>query len=228
MGWNGFPNCLIGVLLLETEKGNMHSKVLVVIDMQNDFITGPLGNRECKAVVQEVSKIIKEGGYDYVYVTQDTHGDDYHSTQEGRNLPLKHCIYGTEGWEIVPEVQDALDLKKDYRTFKKGTFGSMELAEAVSRECLPDAKVDFVGVCTDICVISNAIIMKAFNSEMRLSVISRACAGTTERNHAAALAAMRSCQIDIVRSAADTLRSNLLSTINHAAVCREGRRIISL
>ncbi len=116
---------------------------------------------------------------------------------------MEHCIYGTEGWEIVSEVRESLDLKKNYRTFRKDTFGSMELAEAVSRECLLDAEVDFVGVCTDLCVISNAIIMKTFNSEMRLSVISRACAGTTEDNHAAALAAMRSCQIDIVRSAAE-------------------------
>jgi nicotinamidase-related amidase len=206
----------------------MHSKVLVVIDMQNDFITGPLGNRECEATVQEVSKIIREGGHDYIYVTQDTHGNDYLSTQEGRNLPIIHCISGTKGWDIVPEVQEALNLKKNYKTFKKGTFGSIELAEAVSSECLPDAEVDFVGVCTDICVISNAILMKAVNPEMRLSVISRACAGTTEDNHAVALAAMRSCQIDIVRSAADTLRSNWLSAIHPSAACSEGRRIISL
>lgn len=175
----------------------MHSKILVVVDMQNDFITGPLGNQECANIVPSVVETIENGNYDHIFVTLDTHGDDYLETQEGTNLPVKHCISGTEGWKIVPDVQRALDSVK-YRTFTKGTFGSVELAETISRECLPDAEVDIIGVCTDICVVSNAMLIKAVNPEMRLSVISKACAGTTPENHDAAMTTMKNCQIRIV------------------------------
>ncbi len=172
----------------------MYSKVLVVIDMQNDFITGPLGNEECVEAVSKVCRTIEHGDYDFIYVTMDTHGKDYLSTQEGVNLPVEHCILGTEGWQLVPEVQEALGSKK-FRAFVKGTFGSIDLAEAIAQECSPDAEINFIGVCTDICVISNAMVVKARNPEMRLSVLSKACAGTSKENHEAALTAMRSCQI---------------------------------
>ena len=175
----------------------MYSKVLVVIDMQNDFITGSLGNRECVEAVSEVCKTIERGSYDFIYVTMDTHGEDYLGTQEGVNLPVEHCILGTEGWQLVPEVQKALGPKR-FKAFVKGTFGSIDLAEAIAQGCSPDAEVDFVGVCTDICVISNAMVVKARNPEMRLSVIAKACAGTSKENHEAALTAMRSCQIRVV------------------------------
>ncbi len=175
-------------------------RALVVVDMQNDFVYGPLGNEQCRAVVPEVCAVIRDGGYDSIYVTMDTHGGDYLSTQEGRNLPVEHCLDGTRGWEIVEDVSAAIAASGlNAERVRKGTFGSLDLAGILRRECPPDASVDFVGVCTDICVVSNALILKAACPEMKVSVISRCCAGSTPERHEAALLTMRSCQVNVER-----------------------------
>lgn len=176
----------------------MHSKVLVIVDMQNDFVTGALGNSDCREAVAGVLDLLRQG-FNHVYATMDTHGEDYLSTQEGIRLPVKHCIHGTEGWEIVPEIREALDRRGGYSTVIKGTFGSPLLCEILSKECAPDAEVWIAGVCTDICVVSNALMIRSMCPEMRLTVYSKGCGGTCREAHDAALTAMRSCQIDVLR-----------------------------
>ena len=175
----------------------MHKRVLVVIDMQNDFLTGPLGGEQYRAVVPEVVSLIGSGEYDFIYATMDTHGEDYLSTQEGENLPIEHCIGGTEGWKLEPSVQAALDRSGAYRTVSKSCFGSLDLCRIMGEECDPRASVDIVGICTDLCVVSNALMIRSCCPEMRVSVVSGACAGTTIENHEAALETMRSCQIGV-------------------------------
>ncbi len=173
-------------------------KALVVVDMQNDFITGALANEEGQKIVGKIAKYIENFEGD-VIATMDTHGEDYNKTQEGRKLPVPHCIKGTDGHRIVPEVADAL-LQKGLLgngvvyTLPKPTFGSIEL-----HKFLYDIdEVEFVGVCTDICVISNAIITKAFFPEMTVRVYADLCAGVTPESHENALKAMAACQIEIV------------------------------
>lgn len=180
------------------------SKILVVVDMQNDFITGCLGNEECRACVDRVVSVLKNGGYRHVFVTRDTHADNYLQTQEGKNLPVVHCIENTEGWEIHPKVLKAL--KEEYNeeqiTFlNKDTFGSRELGvkiAAYAKESGTDPVVHFVGVCTGICVISNVMITKAFNPELPVKVIADACACVTKESHETALNAMKTCQVEII------------------------------
>ncbi|MBR7005677.1 MAG: cysteine hydrolase [Candidatus Methanomethylophilaceae archaeon] len=174
-------------------------RALVVVDMQNDFVYGSLGNERCRAVVPEVCAVIRGGGYDSIYVTMDTHGGGYLSTQEGRNLPVEHCLDGTWGWELAEDVSAAIaasGLRAEQ--VRKGTFGSLDLARILRRDCPPDASVDIVGVCTDICVVSNALILKAACPEMKVSVISRCCAGSSPERHEAALLTMRSCQVYVI------------------------------
>ncbi len=170
-----------------------------MVDMQNDFVYGPLGNDECRSAVKEVVDVISNGGYDLIIATMDTHHEDYLSTREGINLPVEHCIEGTEGWELVPEVECALEESGvEVITVRKGVFGSVDLPGIIASRCGEDAEVCFVGVCTDICVVSNAIMLRSVCPEMRLSVISCACAGSSKERHEAALDTMRSCQIDVV------------------------------
>lgn len=180
-------------------------KVLMVIDMQNDFTTGALGNKECAAVIPEVVKVIAEGDYDEVFLTRDTHGADYLNTQEGRKLPVIHTQKDTEGWQVVAEVVKAVENKfhKENITYiDKPTFGSTKLQEMIKE--LADQyeteglTLDFVGVCTGICVISNAIPAKMYAPEATIRVIPRACACVTPESHKNAVEAMRTCQIDIV------------------------------
>ncbi len=171
-------------------------KALVVIDMQNDFITGVLGNEECRAVVLPVVRRVQkaaEDGTDLIF-SQDTHQSNYLSTQEGRKLPVSHCIQDTEGWRIIPELADVAAQKGV--VFTKETFGSRAMAEYI-RELNYDA-VELVGVCTDICVISNAMTIKAFAPETEVSVNGSCCAGVTVQSHRTALDAMRACQIEIL------------------------------
>lgn len=171
----------------------MEKKLLVVIDMQNDFITGALGNPECAAVVPNVVKKVDaclKKGQDVVY-TADTHDKNYLRTQEGRKLPVEHCIKPSEGWQLIPQLQD----KKLLRGFEKNTFGSTELAEWIQE--MQYTQVELIGVCTDICVISNAMVIKAFNPEAEISVDAACCAGVTAASHENALAAMKACQIRI-------------------------------
>lgn len=175
---------------------NFPQKVLIIIDMQVDFITGALGNAQCRAIVPNVAAKIKaarESGTDIIF-TMDTHGENYLDTQEGRMLPVPHCISGTEGWQIIPELRSAAD--ECGRKVEKGTFGSMELGRYLSAEGYEEAEL--IGVCTDICVISNAMTIKAFSPELAVTVDASCCAGVTPESHRTALEAMKACQIHIV------------------------------
>lgn len=167
-------------------------KLLIVVDMQNDFITGALGSAFAEAVVSnvraEIARFKAEGG-EIVY-TRDTHAQNYLSTQEGKRLPVEHCIKGGHGWQIVEGLYDG------GKIFDKPTFGSLSLGEYVRAGGYEEAEL--IGVCTDICVISNALLLKAYCPEMRVTVKADCCAGVTQENHETALAAMRACQVDII------------------------------
>lgn len=168
------------------------AKILVVVDMQNDFIDGALGTPEAVAIVPYVKHLI-ESFDGKVLFTRDTHFADYLNTQEGKNLPVKHCIKDTVGWQIHPELEslrktDAID---------KLTFGSSVLPERLAKEDNIES-ITFIGLCTDICVISNAMVTKAFFPEVPLYVDAKACAGVTPQSHKNALEAMKMCQITIV------------------------------
>ena len=177
----------------------MLDRVLVVVDMQNDFVYGPLGNEDCRSAVKDVVDVITNGGFGLIVVTMDTHDEDYLSTQEGIRLPVEHCIEGTEGWELVPDVECALEESgAEVVTVRKGVFGSVDLPGIIASRCKEDAEVYFVGVCTDICVVSNALILKAFFPEAPIAVDSACCAGVTPALHEAALETMKSCQIDVI------------------------------
>ena len=168
-------------------------KLLIVIDMQNDFIDAALGTREAVAIVPKVAEKIAEcrkAGYEVVF-TRDTHQADYLQTQEGRKLPVVHCVEGTDGWQI----SSLLDVGSS-KVIDKPSFGSLELAEyAASLPNLEEAEL--VGLCTGICVISNALILKARLPELKVSVDSSCCACVTPESHETALAAMRLCQVDV-------------------------------
>ena len=171
----------------------MSNKLLVVIDMQNDFITGSLGTPEAQAVVKKVkariSQATKNG--ETVAYTRDTHNANYLNTHEGKNLPVEHCIRHTDGWEIEKSLQ-----VPNTHIFNKDTFGSLDLAHHLL--VTPYDEVELVGVCTDICVISNALLIKAYLPELKIVVNSACCAGTTPENHENALKAMKQCQIEII------------------------------
>lgn len=175
----------------------MGKNVLVVIDMQNDFIDGALGTKEAQAIVGNAAEYIKQSisdGVEVVY-TRDTHFDNYMDTQEGRNLPVPHCIKGTYGWEIRDELK-ALQ-SDDTRIFDKLTFGSVELAEYLKN--IPELEsVTLIGLCTDICVISNAMVIKANLPEVFIKVVENCCAGVTPQSHKNAVEAMRMCQVAVV------------------------------
>lgn len=169
-------------------------KVLIVVDMQNDFIDGSLGTPEAVGIVPRVVEKIRawEGP---VYATQDTHLENYLQTQEGRALPVEHCIQNTSGWQIAPAVSEALG--PDAVRLTKPTFGSRELAGALAELEGPIDEIELIGLCTDICVISNALLLKAFFPEVPISVDAACCAGVTPESHRNALEAMKMCQITI-------------------------------
>lgn len=177
-------------------------KVLVVVDMQNDFINGSLGTPEAAAIVPGVVEKIRswEG---LVYATQDTHFPNYLETQEGQILPVPHCIQGTEGWRIEPSVRAALTAgagrNESVLYITKATFGSQDLAELLARRnrTEPIEEVVLIGLCTDICVISNALLLKAYLPETRVFVDASCCAGVTKESHEQALNAMKMCQVEI-------------------------------
>ena len=168
-------------------------KVLVVIDMQNDFIDGALGTKEAQEMLPRLeAKLAREDAL--LVFTQDTHGADYLETQEGKNLPVPHCIKPEKGWEIAPSLKPFVE--KATAVVEKPTFGSLELPKVIAG-LEPDA-IELVGLCTDICVISNALLVKAFYPESTITVDAAACAGATPEGHKTALSAMKACQIDIV------------------------------
>lgn len=168
-------------------------KVLIVVDMQNDFIDGSLGNKESEAIIPNVEKKILEWE-GLVVATQDTHQDNYLNTQEGKNLPIVHCVMGTRGWELHPTIKNALE-KKHAQVINKSTFSSVPLAMML----IPCGvrEIHVVGLCTDICVISNAFLLKAHLPEVPIFVDSSCCAGVSKEKHEAALETMRSCQINV-------------------------------
>ena len=167
-------------------------KLLVIVDMQNDFIDGALGTPEAVAIVPYVKELI-EGFDGKVLFTRDTHFDNYMETQEGKHLPVPHCVKDTHGWQIREE----LDALRKTAPIDKLTFGSKELAELLSGEEKIES-ITFAGLCTDICVISNAMLLKAFYPELPILVDARGCAGVTPESHENALRAMQTCQIDII------------------------------
>ena len=169
-------------------------KVLVVVDMQNDFIDGALGTAEAVQIVPNVKKKIEEFDGE-VFFTKDTHQESYMDTQEGNKLPVIHCVEGTNGWEISDKLKDLVKNEP----INKPTFGSKDLAEMLvklnGKEKIES--IELVGLCTDICVISNAMVIKAFLPEVPIIVDSSCCAGVTVESHLRALDAMRVCQIEV-------------------------------
>ena len=168
------------------------AKILIVVDMQNDFIDGALGTKEAVAIVPYVKEVI-ENFDGKVFFTRDTHFENYMQTQEGRNLPVPHCIKDTEGWQIRAE----LDALRKTAPIDKITFGSKDLVDVLQNEKNIES-ITFVGLCTDICVISNAMVVKAFYPEITIIVDAKGCAGVTPGSHERALEAMKVCQIKVI------------------------------
>ena len=172
------------------------TKILVVVDLQNDFVTGALGTQEAQAIVPRVCEKIRNFPGP-VYYTQDTHGEDYLQTQEGKYLPVEHCIRGTWGWQLEPRVE-AL---RDSTPIEKPTFGSKGLADVLKARHTyegPLEEIQLVGLCTDICVISNALLLKTYLPGVKITVDASCCAGVTPESHQRALEAMKACQVEIL------------------------------
>ncbi|MBD5160338.1 MAG: cysteine hydrolase [Ruminococcus sp.] len=172
-------------------------KVLIVVDMQKDFTTGILGNPETFSVIKNVSDYINkfrvENPDGKIIVTLDTHYESYMATQEGKFLPVPHCIRGTDGWKLVPEIEKILG---DCIKLEKITFGAVDLPLVIGRDEIIE-EIQLIGVCTDICVISNAMIIKSAFPEVPVKVIADCCAGVSPESHRNALNAMKMCQIII-------------------------------
>lgn len=170
---------------------------LVVVDIQNDFVNGALGTKEAEGIIVPASEKIKKFDGE-IFVTYDTHFEDYLNTAEGKKLPVEHCIKGADGWQLNGEIQKALNGKK-YSAVEKLTFGSTELPllikEAAGEE---DFDITLIGLCTDICVVSNALILKANFYDKKIIVDKSCCAGVTVDSHNAALTTMQMCQIEVV------------------------------
>ena len=171
-------------------------KFLVVVDMQKDFVNGALGTAEAVAIVPNVVR--KIGEFDgEIFVTYDTHFENYMETAEGKKLPVPHCIKGTDGWQLDEAVAAALE-GKEYTAVEKITFGSTELPGLIGAAANGEEfTLELVGLCTDICVVSNALILKANFPESEISVDASCCAGVSSATHKAALDTMRCCQIEI-------------------------------
>ena len=184
-------------------------KVLVVVDMQNDFIDGALGSPEAQAIVPKVAAKILQCAEDpeyAIFYTRDTHFNDYLDTNEGKHLPVPHCIANTYGWQIKEEVMLASTGAKCVDVQNKYTFGMSDIGimvDSISELCddydsLEVESIEIVGLCTDICVVSNALILKSFYKDIPITVYKDCCAGVTPAKHEAALEVMRSCQIEVV------------------------------
>lgn len=167
-------------------------KTIIVVDMQNDFVTGSLGTKEACKTVPVIEKLLKENQGNQIIFTQDTHHEDYLSTSEGKMLPVEHCMKGTKGWEIIPELKE---WTHQAIMVEKPTFGSLKLPQLISQ--YQPEQIILVGVCSDICVISNALILKAHFPEIPIIVYENACAGVTPDKHQAAIETMKSCQIEV-------------------------------
>ncbi len=168
--------------------------VLIVVDMQNDFIDQALGTKEAIAIVDHVVERIKQFDGE-IFVTYDTHNENYMETLEGKNLPVPHCIKGSEGWQLNPKIAQALAMKK-YHVVEKDTFGAKQLPQMILDQCKPKS-IELLGLCSDICVVSNALLLKAHFPEVKIMLDSKGCAGVTPQSHEAALLTMKMCQIEI-------------------------------
>lgn len=167
-------------------------KVLIVIDMQNDFITGPLGTPEAQTIVPNVVEKVSSFSGDDIYFTQDTHLPDYLFTLEGKYLPVEHCIAKSAGWCIIPELSN-ISVPKEY--INKLTFGYADWEDEFNSD---EVEFELCGVCTDICVVSNALALRMFYPNSRIIVDASCCAGSTVEKHKAALEVMKSCQIEVI------------------------------
>lgn len=184
-------------------------KILCIIDCQNDFIDGSLGSPEAQAIVPYVCEKIKGlcSETDHIITTFDTHYDDYLDTLEGQKLPVAHCICGTDGWNLNSEIKDTMEKCFWFGNgVKKETFGSIEdlpykvkVVAASKVDSFDDVEIEICGLCTDICVISNALILRAAFPNMKITCDAKACAGTSVEAHEAALKVMESCQIEVKR-----------------------------
>lgn len=200
--------CYSGTIFVYYDKEQISimdtKKILVVIDCQVDFITGSLRNEEAIKKVPNIVKKINDFDGDAIFYTMDTHQEDYMETNEGKKLPVVHCVKGTDGWQIEGSIMGALT-GADKRGIKvvrveKPTFGSYDLVEEIKRVSLwADLDVEFVGFCTDICVVSNALLVKAaFYDKAKITVVEDCCAGVTPETHFAACKTMQMCQIDVI------------------------------
>lgn len=177
----------------------MNKNALVVIDVQNDFIDGALGSKEAQETLPRIVEKVR-GFQGCVLATKDTHFDGYLETQEGKNLPVPHCIKGTNGWDFPEELAELME-ERAVKVFEKTTFGSVDLARELKRLFDHDEieSVEFVGFCTDICVVSNALLTKAESPELPVFVDARCCAGVTPEKHESALDVLESCQVQVKR-----------------------------
>lgn len=165
--------------------------------MQNDFVSGSLGSEEAQKIVPKViAKVTTFVGT--VIFTQDTHQDDYLSTREGKLLPIEHCIVGSNGWQLIDELKE-FQRSKNCKSYKKDRFGSIQLAIDLQSEYLKGkiSSIELIGICTDICVVNNALLLKTYMPELPLSIDADCCAGVTPLKHQAAIETMKSCQIDV-------------------------------
>lgn len=181
------------------------TKVLIVVDMQKDFIDGSLGTKEAQTILPNVLNKVREYvlNKDKIIFTKDTHNENYLKTNEGKHLPVKHCIIGTEGYLINPELINAIDETSSCYVLNKPTFGHIDWKHDfdnfdIMTEDETKLEIELCGLCTDICVISNALILKALYPEATIKVDSSCCAGVTPEKHNAALEVMKSCQIEVI------------------------------
>ena len=174
------------------------ARILVIVDMQNDFVYGSLGTHEAQSIVPRIVNKLNNNVYVLIAWTQDCHYNDYLNTLEGRCLPVEHCKYNTEGQDIVSELKMAKKHSLFVNFFEKETYGSLALADFLAEHASPTDTIEFIGVCTDICVISNVLLARAAIPENQIIVDSSCCAGTTPMKHAAALEVMKSCNVEVI------------------------------
>ena len=176
------------------------SKILVVVDMQNDFLTGALANKSAVRIIPNIKREITSGYYDHIIFTRDTHDENYLETQEGRRLPVVHCVYGTDGWKVCDELfKPALESKTPTTLIDKPTFGFKDWGEEFKFD--ENDEITICGTCTDICVVSNALALKAAFPEATVRCLAKCCAplfGSRKKQNSA-LDVMESCQIDVIR-----------------------------
>lgn len=179
----------------------MNGKTLAIIDMQGDFVDGSLGSKDAQRVVPNIVKKIEQEDWNAIVFTRDTHDENYLESQEGKWLPVPHCTYREPGWELVEAIEKAVLKKCEGETFfippiNKPTFGTFEWKDRIrKKEC---NEIVLVGVCTDVCVVSNALILKAMFPEIRITVDASCCAGTSQTAHACALNTMKCCQVNVI------------------------------